>query len=230
MRPEKDPATIRTAMAGVRLRQEEFAETSHTGRRRGRFAPAGQSTQMIVGADGSDDRTILKSATRLYSSYRLKRVYYSAFSPIPDASEKLPLVKAPLMREHRLYQSDWLLRFYDFTLDDIAPEAAATLDLTIDPKLAWALRNRGLFPVDVNRAPKEALLKVPGFGTKVVGRILAARRSGSLGYEELRRLGARLRQAQPFFVARDWRPRALTDAAGLREMVAPRAEQLELFG
>lgn len=228
--PEKNPDEIRRAMSNVRLRKEEAKETSHTGKRAPKFAPAGQSTQLIVGADGADDRTILQSSTRLYSSYKLKRVYYSAFSPIPDSTAKLPLIKPPLAREHRLYQADWLLRFYGFDADEIAPDAGSgMLDLDIDPKLAWALANRGSFPVDVNTASRDLLLRVPGLGTKSVSRILAARQSGSLGYDDLRRLGALVKKAKPFISTRDWHPGRLTDTANLRARFAPPPEQLQLF-
>ena len=227
--PEKDPAQIRKAMADVRLSREARKERSFTGKRPPRFAPAGQSTQMIVGADGADDTTILGTSTRLYSSYRLKRVYYSAFSPIPDSSAALPLIKPPLMREHRLYQADWLLRFYGFELGEIASATkGGNLDLEIDPKLAWALANRHRFPIDVNRAERELLLRIPGVGTKSVGRILATRRHRALRYEDLRRMGVNLKQARPFLTALDWRPRGL-DAADLRARFAPPPEQLQLL-
>ena len=227
--PEKDPAQIRKAMADVRLSREARKERSFTGKRPPRFAPAGQSTQMIVGADGADDTTILGTSTRLYSSYRLKRVYYSAFSPIPDSSAALPLIKPPLMREHRLYQADWLLRFYGFELAEIASATrGGNLDLEIDPKLAWALANRQRFPIDVNRAERELLLRIPGVGTKSVGRILATRRHRALRYEDLRRMGVNLKQARPFLTALDWRPRGL-DAADLRARFAPPPEQLQLI-
>ncbi len=226
--PEKNAAGIRRAMGGVRARKEAAAEKSHTGKRGAKFAPAGQSTQLIVGADGANDATILQSSTRLYGDYKLKRVYYSAFSPIPDSTAKLPLIKPPLIREHRLYQADWLMRFYGFEADEIAPDAGM-LDLEIDPKLAWALANRHAFPVDVNTGARAALLRVPGFGTKSVQRILAARRNGALGYADLKRIGALVKKAQPFIVARDWSPGALTDAANLRARFAPPPEQLSLF-
>jgi putative DNA modification/repair radical SAM protein len=226
--PEKNPDQIRRAMGNVRLRKEDATPTFR-GRKAAKFAPAGQSTQVIVGADGASDSTILQSSTRLYSSYKLKRVYYSAFSPIPDSAAKLPLIKPPLMREHRLYQADWLMRFYGFNADEIAAGDTGMLDLDIDPKLAWALAHREAFPVDVNRANRSALLRVPGFGTKSVNRILAARRSGALGYEDLRRLGALVSKAKPFIVARDWRPGSLTDAANLRARFAPPPEQLMLL-
>lgn len=228
--PEKDPDQIRRAMADVRVLKDSASERTHTGRRAPKFAPAGQSTQMIVGADGASDATILQSSTRLYSSYRLKRVYYSAFSPIPDAAAKLPLIKPPLIREHRLYQADWLMRFYGFDVSEItANRADGNLDLQIDPKLAWALANRHVFPVDVNRAPREVLLRVPGFGTKTVGRILNTRRHRTLRYDDLRRMGANLKNAKPFVHALDWTPRALTDTADLRARFAPPPTQLSLF-
>ncbi|ARO15957.1 putative DNA-binding protein (plasmid) [Ketogulonicigenium robustum] len=228
--PEKRPETIRAAMAQVRLEGEAATDKSHTGKRPPRFAPAGQSTQMIIGADATDDVTILKSATRLYTGYKLRRVYYSAFSPIPDASAALPLIQPPLLREHRLYQADWLLRFYGFSADEIATGTqAGHLDLDIDPKLAWALQHRGLFPLDINRAPRDMLLRVPGFGTRTVDRIIASRRSRALRYEDLVRMGALMKKAKPFITAPGWTPRALLDSSDLRARFAPPPEQLRLL-
>jgi len=226
--PEKSTLTIRRAMADVRLRREAAREVSYTGRRPGRFAPAGQTTQMIVGADAATDRQILGTSAQLYSAYRLGRVYYSAFSPIPDASRVLPLIRPPLVREHRLYQADWLMRFYEFDAAEIVP-GAGMLDLEVDPKMAWALSHRDRFPVEVNRAPREMLLRVPGFGTRSVARILEARRHRTLRYEDLVRLGCVLRHAQPFIVLPGWRPGSSLDDANLRARFAPRAEQLSLF-
>ncbi|AJE45547.1 putative DNA modification/repair radical SAM protein [Celeribacter indicus] len=226
--PEKSARQIRSAMAELRRRHEAARETSFTGRRARPFAPAGQSTQMIVGADAAKDSDILASAARLYTGYRLTRVYYSAFSPIPDASKLLPLRRPPLMREHRLYQADWLMRFYGFDATELAP-AGGMLDLDIDPKLAWALAHRDRFPVEVNRAPKDMLLRVPGFGTRSVARILEARRHGTLRYEDLLRLGCVMKHARPFIALPGWSPRGLTDAADLRARVAPPPEQLSLF-
>lgn len=225
--PEKDAGGIRKAMAEVRMRREAARERTHTGKRKARFAPAGQSTQVIVGADAADDRAILTQSSTLYASYGLSRVYYSAFSPIPDASRSLPLVRPPLLREHRLYQADWLLRFYGFEVGEIAGNGM--LDLEVDPKLAWALENRAAFPVDVNRAPKEMLLRVPGFGTKTVQRLLAARRHRTVRYEDLAAMGAVMKNAAPFVVAAGWSPRGLTDAAALRARFAPAPEQLSLL-
>ncbi|MDP5306520.1 putative DNA modification/repair radical SAM protein [Paracoccus spongiarum] len=228
--PEKRPETIRATMADLRLSREAARERSHTGKRAPRFAPAGQSTQMIVGADAATDRDILRSASGLYAGYDLKRVYYSAFSPIPESSAVLPLVKPPLMREHRLYQADWLMRFYGFDADEIgAAHPSGNLDLAIDPKLAWALANRAQFPVDVARAPRELLLRVPGFGTKSVSRILAARRNGAVRYADLLRMGAIMSKARAFVTLPDWRPGGLTDSADLRARFAPPPEQLQLL-
>ncbi len=228
--PQKQPEGIRRSMGDLRLKMEEMAEPTLRTRKRRTFAPAGQSTQMIVGADGANDATILGTSARLYGSYRLKRVYYSAFSPIPDASRALPLVKPPLMREHRLYQADWLYRFYGFDIGEITQgQSGGMLDLDIDPKLAWALANRGRFPVDINKAEREMLLRVPGFGTKTVASILSARRFRRLRLEDLKRLGVSLRKVQPFIVAEGYTPAVLTDRADLRARFSPAPEQLSLL-
>jgi putative DNA modification/repair radical SAM protein len=181
------------------------------------FAPAGQSTQLIVGATPSSDATILQTASALYGAHKLRRVYYSAFSPIPDAPGLLPSVQPPLVREHRLYQADWLVRFYGFTAAEIAPPEAPNLDLQLDPKLAWAIRHRGVFPVDVNAAPRELLLRIPGVGAKSVQRILAARRWRRLRMADLAALRVATRRALPFVVTADHTPAPrLLDAADLR--------------
>ena len=170
---------------------------------------------MIVGADGSDDDAVLGRSENLYGNYRLKRVYYSAFSPIPDASSRLPLAKPPLMREHRLYQADWLMRFYGFARPEIVSGGeAGMLDLAIDPKLAWALKNRDRFPVDVNRADSEMLLRVPGFGTRAVNRILSTRRYRTLRLDDVAKLCQSIAKVRPFVTALDWSPGASTDSAG----------------
>ncbi|MBN7137735.1 putative DNA modification/repair radical SAM protein [Lysobacter enzymogenes] len=233
--PEKSQPRIRAAMGDLRWRIEEAGQARRSaGRPRvnpPKFAPAGQSTQMIVGADGADDRAILATTDNLYGNYRLRRVYYSAFSPIPDASARLPLYSPPLQREHRLYQADWLLRFYGFGVDEIAPpDAGGMLDLDIDPKLAWALRHPERFPVDINTAPKELLLRVPGLGTRNVARIVQARRHGALRAADLQRLRVPMKKALPFLAALDHHPRAsLDDPARLRAHLAPRPRQAGLF-
>ena len=198
-----------------------------------KFAPAGQSTQMIVGADAATDGDIVRKASTLYDRFGLRRVYYSAFSPIPDASAVLPLQRPPLMREHRLYQSDWLMRFYEYSTADVvaaADEATGMLPLDIDPKLAWALKFRGAFPVDVNRAPREQLLRVPGLGVKAVGNILTARRWRRLHLADVARLTASIAKVRPFLITEDWRPVALSDRADLRGIVKAKPQQMELFG
>ncbi len=228
--PEKRPETIRRSMAGLREKMEAMSEPTMRTKRRPRFAPGGQSTQMIVGAEPTPDATILKTSARLYGSYRLRRVYYSAFSPIPDSSAALPSMKPPLMREHRLYQADWMMRFYGFDQHEIvAGRPDGMLDLAIDPKLAWGLANRQIFPVDVNRAPRETLLRVPGLGTKAVKRILASRVHRRLRLEDVGRVCQSIATVRPFIVAEGWSPGGALDSERLRETVAPKAKQLELF-
>ena len=282
--PEKDGAAIRRSMAGLRIHIDDAKSAARdadrtqivsmpgSSCRRAKappFAPAGQSTQMIVGADASDDRTILATSANLYGAYRLRRVYYSAFSPIPDASSVLPLTASPLLREHRLYQADWLMRFYGFAHDEIIPAAATLanpavidaaaapadardagmLSLEFDPKLAWALAHRERFPVDLNRAPRELLLRVPGLGVKAVERLLMARRVRQIRAADLGRLHVPTKKVLPFVELSDHRPARLLEAfnlgaslsegtakkfpvistrAGARAMAAP--VQASLFG
>ncbi|EAT08902.1 putative DNA modification/repair radical SAM protein [Sphingobium sp. 10 DY56-G10] len=230
--PEKDSARIEGAMRHLRTEMEDKGEARRKYRHAPRFAPAGQSTQMIVGADAADDRAIITRASSLYDRHRLRRVYYSAFSPIPSPSAVLPLKRPPLLREHRLYQSDWMMRFYGYDALEIAAAtdaATGCLPLDIDPKLAWALNHRAHFPVDVNRAPREALLRVPGLGVKAVDRILASRRHRRLRLEDVARLTVSITKLRPFLVAADWRPMTLTDSVDLRARLAPPAKQLDLF-
>jgi predicted DNA-binding helix-hairpin-helix protein len=229
--PDKDETQIEGAMGRTKERISQAKDERKRFRHAPRFAPAGQSTQMIVGADDANDAAIIGKASRLYGSFGLRRVYYSAFSPIPDASAVLPLKRPPLMREHRLYQSDWLMRFYGFAAEEVADAADAdgNLPLDIDPKLAWALKFREHFPVDVNRAPKEQLLRVPGLGTTAVARIIAARRHRTLRLDDVARLTASVAKVRPFICTTDWRPTLLTDRADLRGLIVPKVEQLELF-
>ena len=229
--PDKNERQIEGALAQTSARIIEAKDERKRFRHAPRFAPAGQSTQMIVGADSASDVDIVGKASRLYGAFGLRRVYYSAFSPIPDASAVLPLKRPPLLREHRLYQSDWLLRFYGYGVEDVAnaAEADGNLPLDIDPKLAWALKFRGSFPVDVNRAAKEQLLRVPGLGTVAVKRILTARRHRRLRLDDVARLTASIAKVRPFICTVDWRPTLLTDRADLRARLAPASQQLELF-
>ncbi|HET6431759.1 putative DNA modification/repair radical SAM protein [Dyella sp.] len=224
--PEKNLRDIRQAMGRLRLGIEE----SKAEKKAPRFAPAGQSTQMIVGADASTDRDVLTSSTNLYANYRLKRVYYSAFSPIPDASKALPLRPPPLVREHRLYQADWLMRFYGFNVEEIAPpDDNGMLDLDVDPKMAWALRHRSQFPVNLNTAPKEMLLRVPGLGVRTVDKLLAMRTHRRIRYQDLVKLRVAVGKVAPFVETLDYRPRADGESSTLRaQLTTPR--QADMFG
>ena len=229
--PEKDGARIEGAMRGMKAAIDDGHEARRKYKSAPRFAPAGQSTQMIIGADAASDGDIVTRASQLYDRFSLRRVYYSAFSPIPSPSAVLPLSRPPLMREHRLYQSDWLMRFYGFTPREVvaAADEAGMLPLDIDPKLAWALKFRGNFPVDVNRASKEQLLRVPGLGTKAVGRIIKSRRWRAITLADIARLTVSVAKVRPFISTADWRPTLLTDRADLKTLVAPRETQLDLF-
>ncbi len=229
--PDKDARQIEGAMGKVKADLVEARDARKRFRHAPRFAPAGQSTQMIVGADQATDADIVGKASRLYDNFGLRRVYYSAFSPIPDASAVLPLSRPPLIREHRLYQSDWLMRFYGYKPAEVmqATDADGNLPLDIDPKLAWALKFRENFPLDVNRASREQLLRVPGLGVKAVNRIVASRRHRTLRLDDVAKLTVSIAKVRPFICTVDWRPVTLTDRADLRALLAPRREQLELF-
>lgn len=228
--PQKQVTTIRQAMANVRVHIEDAKDRTLQSKLQKKFAPAGQSTQMIIGADGANDATILQSSATLYTGYRLKRVYYSAFSPIPDASSILPIIKPPLLREHRLYQADWLFRFYGFQMEELTnSQTNGMLDLDFDPKLAWALNNRHRFPIDINRADKEMLLRIPGMGVRNVKRILMARRFKRLTLDDLQAFHLSLAKLKPFIIADQWSPTHLIDSAKLAERFRPKPKQLELF-
>ena len=229
--PQKNFTNTETAMSGIRDKIAESKAERREHKNAPLFAPGGQSTQMIVGATDTSDATILDRATSLYEKQKLRRVYYSAFSPIPDASSKLPLVAPPLVREHRLYQADWLVRFYGFNAQELTTPAVPNLDLAIDPKLSWALRNRHVFPIDVNKAPRDLLLRVPGLGTKSVERILKVRRWHTLRSEDLPRLHVSLKKVLPFVTLADYNPASLAlDNDEFERQFVPRQAQLELFG
>jgi putative DNA modification/repair radical SAM protein len=238
--PEKKASGILDAMGQVRenitrnrAERREQADKPLFKAKPPKFAPAGQSTQMIVGADGANDGAILRKSDALYGDFKMRRVYYSAFSPIPDASAQLPARSPPLQREHRLYQADWLLRFYEFGVEEIvdAGTGDGMLELDIDPKLAWALRHPQHFPVDLNSAERQWLLRVPGLGTRNVAKILSARRYGKLRLDDLTRLRAPLVKMLPFISVLDHHPRQrLDDPARLRAELAPAPRQADLFG
>jgi putative DNA modification/repair radical SAM protein len=221
--PDKELVQITGAMGIIR---DEIAAAAEP--RAPAFSPAGQATQMIVGATDASDAAILEASASLYARQRLRRVYFSAFSPIPDASPALLPAAAPLLREHRLYQADWLLRFYGFGVRELTTAEAPNLELELDPKLAWALRNRERFPVDLNRADQSELLRVPGLGIRNVKRIVAMRRWHRVRLDDLARLRVPLGRALPFVVLADHSPGALTDALDLPDRVR-RRDQLDLF-
>ena len=237
--PEKNERTIKLAMGRLRTHIDETKDAQRVrpptslAKRTAvpRFTATGQSTQLIVGADDANDREIIDLAAHLYGSYRLSRIYYSAFSPIPDASRRLPLSAPPLRRESRLYQTDWLLRHYGFSVDELLPRQSPHLAMDIDPKLAWAFAHAEFFPLDINRAPREALLRVPGFGRRTVDRVLRARRFRAISADDLQRLGVPVAKVKPFIVLPDFRPH--TDAiASLKSRLTthagPNGSQLEL--
>jgi putative DNA modification/repair radical SAM protein len=233
--PEKSVTRIRQGMAQQRARIEAAAPKTKAApgeirkARLPKFSPAGQSTQIIVGADGASDASIIGASANLYASYALKRVYYSAFSPNGHPSSTLPHIATPLLREHRLYQSDWLLRFYGFALPEIQDAMDdGMLDLSMDPKLAWALKHREFFPLDVNTAPREMLMRVPGLGTRSVDAIISSRRSGRLRLDDVARLTKSVKHARDFLIAADWNPRAL-DSANLKSRLVQVPTQLALF-
>ncbi|MEG0046436.1 MAG: putative DNA modification/repair radical SAM protein [Comamonas sp.] len=222
--PEKDAKQIQSAMGEVarhiQIAKEEGRSQAASSiislpgsqrvrrARPPRYAPGGQSTQMIVGADDASDAAILLTSSGLYGGHGLRRVYYSAFSPIPDASADLPLQAPPLLREHRLYQADWLMRFYGFAHQEIVlPGSGGMLDLELDPKLAWALAHRQHFPINLNRAPKEWLLRVPGLGVRSVQRLMMARRGRSLRLADLQQLRIATAKVLAFVELADYHPR-----------------------
>ena len=233
--PEKNLVQIGRAMNVVRdgivEAREDRAKVERAGapRKPIAFAPAGQATQMIVGATSATDADVLQTSAMLYTRQLIKRVYYSAFSPIPDASALLPPAAPPLLREHRLYQADWLMRFYGFAVHELTTPATPNLDLDVDPKLAWAMRNRAEFPVNVNSAPKEALLRIPGIGVRSVNRMIAARRWTRLRLDDLARLSVALSRAMPFIETADYAPTRLgPDSASLSQRVRS-TSQLDLW-
>ncbi len=228
--PEKKFEKIESAMAVIKTGHDEWAEEKKNPSAP-TFAPAGQSTQMIVGATATSDLVILETASRLYDVHQLKRVYYSAYSPIPSPDARLPRKPPPLLRENRLYQADMLIRQYGFTAGELLAPDRPQLDPDLDPKLAWALLHRETFPIDVNRAPRESLLRVPGIGTKNARRIIQARRYRKLTLLDLAQLKVALTRAKPFVITADHNPDVmLLDRADLvQRMKPPASKQLSLF-
>lgn len=223
--PEKQVVSIKQAMHAIHLGETE----AQAEKRAPRFAPAGQSTQMIVGADATDDSTILHTAQSLYGDFRLRRVYYSAFSPIPHSPKTVPFEAPPLLREHRLYQADFLMRGYGFRAGELLA-GPGNLPLDIDPKLAWALSNREHFPVDLNCAEPSLIARVPGIGILSAKRLVALRRQKRIRFEDLTRLRCSLEKAKPFVITQDYRPRlALQDSTALRQRLGEGPRQMALW-
>ncbi len=234
--PEKDYASVIRPMDTIREGHDEYRAERKKTKHAPRFSPGGQSTQLVVGATPEDDRTVLGLADGLYKEQKLRRVYYSGYVPIssdgrvPDAAT----YRQPLAREHRLYQADWLIRQYDFTLDEVLPAEQPHLDMELDPKAAYALRFPELFPIDVNTAPMEWLQRVPGLGLRSARRIMSARRRGTVRWEHLRAMGVVLKRARYFITTPEHRPRLIgTDPAEIRRRIVGGkvgAPQLSLFG
>lgn len=210
--PEKDFQSVFTPMRYIQQGMLQSAEERKKYRHAPRFVPAGQSTQMIVGATSDSDKDILHLTSALYKRPSMKRVYYSGFVPVNGYDNRLPALKQPpLVRENRLYQADWLLRFYNFKVDEIVDDSYPDLDLEIDPKLAWALRHPEAFPVDINRADYEMLLRVPGLGVKSAKMILTARRYSRLGTSHLKQIGVVLKKAQYFITCNELPTRTVNE-------------------
>lgn len=200
--PQKTKETILVPMREIKNGITERQENHRKSKKAPSFVPAGQTTQLIIGATPDSDRTILHLSEALYHSVKLKRVYYSAYVPIMQGKNLPALASPPLLREHRLYQADWLLRFYQFSADEILTDAAPDFDLQLDPKTCWALRHPEVFPIEVNRASYHMLLRVPGIGVTSAKRICAARRQAFLSYDSLRRLGIVMKRAQYFITCK----------------------------
>ncbi len=233
--PEKDYHQVFAPMGHVRDRIDAAREERKADRRAPRFAAGGQSTQLVIGATPETDRQILELTDGLYAEQKLRRVYFSGFVPL-GGDDRVPdpeSYRAPLHREHRLYQADWLLRKYGFDLDEVAPPGSANLDADIDPKTAYALRYPSLFPVDVNRASVEWLQRVPGLGLRSARRIVAARRRGTVRWGDLRAMGVVLKRAQHFLTTPDHRPHLIgQDPGAVRRRIVggtAGAPQLSLF-
>lgn len=197
--PQKTKESILKPMGLIRSGITERKELKKAFKRPPKFVPAGQSTQLIIGASPDRDLHILKLSENLYQKYLLKRVYYSAYVPISNHPNLPALIKPPLLREHRLYQADWLLRFYGFKADELLNHDAPDFSMDYDPKSDWAMRNLALFPVEINFADYEMLLRVPGIGVRSAQRIIAARRSASLNFDHVKKLGIVLKRAR-FFI------------------------------
>ena len=202
--PEKDHRSVYKPMRYIQQGMQQSIEDRRKFRSAPRFVPAGQSTQMIVGATNERDKDILRVSSILYQQTQMRRVYYSGFIPVNSYDTRLPALKqAPLVRENRLYQADWLMRFYQYRADEIVDDAYPDLDLEIDPKLAWALRHPEIFPVDINKADYAVILRVPGIGVKSAQYIVTSRRHGKLNASHLKKIGVVMKKAQYFITCNE---------------------------
>ena len=212
--PEKNFKSVYEPMGYIRQGVLENKEDRRRMRHAPRFVPAGQSTQMIVGASPDHDRDILRLSSALYSTPTMRRVYYSGYVPVNSYDPRLPALKQPpLVRENRLYQADWLMRFYQFTADEIADDSHPDLELEIDPKLSWALRHPEQFPVDVNKADYEMILRIPGVGVKSATLIVNARRFRRLNSDHLRRIGVVMKRARYFITCGELPEQCVADVS-----------------
>jgi len=210
--PDKDFKSIFDPMNSIKNKIIENKEERRKFRNAPRFTPAGQSTQLIIGATPDNDKHILNLAGNLYKSQNLKRVYYSGFVPVNSYDKRLPaLQEPPLKRENRLYQTDWLFRFYHFKIDEIVNDDYPNLDLDIDPKLSYALRNPWLYPVDVNKASYETILRVPGIGVLSAKKILLARKYSKLNFNHLKKIGVVLKRAKYFISCNELKPHTINE-------------------
>lgn len=212
--PDKDHQTIYQPMRHIQQNLLENIEDRKKLKSTPKFVPAGQSTQVIIGATDETDNQILQLTAKLYKRPSMKRVYYSGFIPVNSYDKRLPVLQeVPRVRENRLYQADWLLRFYDFSVDEIVNNEHPDLDLTVDPKLSWAIRNPQFFPVDINRDSYRKILRVPGIGVKSAKLIVMARRHRKLNIEALKRIGVVLKRARFFIVCHEMRTFKLLDSS-----------------
>ena len=225
--PEKDHTSVFQPMKLVQQGILENKEDRQRYRHAPRFVPAGQSTQMIVGATKDSDRDILTMSSMLYGQPSMRRVYYSGYVSVNNFDPRLPVLKQPpLVRENRLYQADWLLRFYHFKVDEIVDDLHPNLDLEVDPKLAWALRHPEAFPVDINTADFEMLLRVPGLGTKSAWLIVNSRRFNRLTSYDLKKMGVVMKKAKYFITCHELGASNLQPTLGINELTPERLRPL----
>ena len=229
--PEKDHKSVYAPMRYIQQGVLESSEERKKHRHAPRFAPAGQSTQMIVGATAETDKDILYLSSALYKGPTMRRVYYSGYISVNTYDKRLPALKQPpLVRENRLYQADWLMRFYQFKVEEIVDDAYPDLDLEVDPKLSWALRHPEQFPIDVNKADYEMLLRVPGIGVKSARLIVASRRFSKIGFYQLKKIGVVMKKAQYFITCCELPMHTVNELTpqGVRSLLLPKPDRKKM--